>query len=172
MEKKTRWLIESEAKSLGLKVRKNEKGRKNARYYLTKEQWELVLSERENNIEPEPKKVKKRKQKEKEIPFDLSAWTKDGKIMDIDEFCSTHNLNRGDISTWRLCTHTKVPTYNISFKENKEVSNVVNYDFIEELVKKHINPVSIEEKGCEQSKTFDRLVYSDVHIGMTNNKDG
>ena len=174
MNKKTRWLVASEAELLGLKIRKNEGKRKNARYYINQEQWELVLSERGGNAEPKPKpkKVKKRKQKEKEIPFDLSAWTKDGKIMDIDEFCSTHNLNRGDISTWRLCTHTKVPTYNISFKENKEVSNVVNYDFIEELVKKHINPVSIEEKGCEQSKTFDRLVYSDVHIGMTTNKNG
>ena len=170
--KKTRWLVPSEAESLGLKPRKNEKGRNNARYYINQEQWELILNERGGSTIPKPKSKKSKKRKEKEIPFDLSAWTKDGKIMDIDEFCSTHNLNRGDISTWRLCTHTKVPTYNISFKENKEVSNVVSYDFIEELVKKHINPVSIEDKGCEQSKTFDRLVYSDAHIGMTTNKDG
>ncbi len=47
MSKSVRWLESHEAEDLGLKPKKNEKGRKNARYSINEEQWEDVKSYRE-----------------------------------------------------------------------------------------------------------------------------
>lgn len=102
-------------------------------------------------------------------PFILSAWTKDGKIMNIDEFCQTHNLPRKDISNYRLCTHTQVPTYNITFKERAEITEDTDIDF--NSVFDYIKPVKVEKQNPKIG-LFDRVVYTDVHIGMTPNKDG
>lgn len=110
--------------------------------------------------------------KEEPLSFDLTAWTKEGKIMSIDEFCEFHSLDRGDISSWRLCTHTKVPTYNISFKENKEIAT---FDF-EAIIKKHtenLKPIN----PCKNTvnviyNDFDTTTYTDVHIGMDTNSKG
>lgn len=155
-------LTPKEALELGLEVKPTDKGRTTARYTIKESQYKL-LKGTDSVVKPI-----------KETPFDLSAWTKEGKIMNIDEFCLVHNLNRGDISNWRLCTHTKVPTYNITFKENKEIDdNSFSPDFIEELVKKHINPIKLREPIKRHfTSTFDRLIFTDVHIGMTTNKDG
>jgi hypothetical protein len=48
-KKQIRWLERSEAKKLGLELKKSELGRKNARYSITAEEWELVQRMR---IEP------------------------------------------------------------------------------------------------------------------------
>ena len=158
-------LTPEEALQLGLKVKPTDKGRTTARYTIKESQYNSL-----QKVTPVKQKAKKQV---KEIPFDLSAWTKEGKIMNIDEFCVTHNLNRGDISNWRLCTHTKVPTYNITFKENVEKINDIDYNFIDDIVKKHIAPIKLKETIKRRfNETFDRLIFSDVHIGMTTNKDG
>ena len=49
MNKLCKWLSQAEAMFLGMKVRKNEKGRNKARYYLTKSQWDRVKSIRANS---------------------------------------------------------------------------------------------------------------------------
>ena len=61
------------------------------------------------------KKVVKKTIDEDAKPFVLDAWSDKGYIMNIDEFCKTHTLPREDVKTYRLCTHTKVRTYNITF---------------------------------------------------------
>lgn len=48
MDKLTKWLKPKEAELLNIKVKENEKGRKNARYNITKSQWQDVLNYREN----------------------------------------------------------------------------------------------------------------------------
>lgn len=131
MKKVRKRLTKDEALNIGIvDIKPNNKGRNSARYMITEEQWQDVLKSRKLGytlVSSNKKEVKK------EIPFDLSAWTKEGKIMNIDEFCVVHNLKRGDISNWRLCTHTKVPTYNITFKENKETQLDADFDYIGEL---------------------------------------
>ena len=42
MSKKIRWLNSTEAESLGFKAKPNEKGRKNARYSLSKNDWSTI----------------------------------------------------------------------------------------------------------------------------------
>lgn len=147
------------AKELGLEINKS------TQYRLTPEQY------KEKNRLLEDGSFKKSKIKE-HSSFDLTAWTKEGKIMSIDEFCEFHNLNRGDISTWRLCTHTKVPTYNISFKENKEAES---FDF-ESIINKQIEKASktqqVRVKLRDVKSDFDTLTYTDLHIGMDPNKKG
>ena len=46
MSKLVKWLNKKEAEILNLKVKENEANRKQARYYLTQEQWNFVLRQR------------------------------------------------------------------------------------------------------------------------------
>jgi len=48
--KKQKWLYQSEAKELGLKVKQNEKNRNQARYKLNSNQWNLILEKRNTGI--------------------------------------------------------------------------------------------------------------------------
>jgi len=104
----------------------------------------------------------------------LSALDSDGKMMSIEEYCQFYNLPRKDIRSWKLITHTGVPYYNIAFKEVVEELEEINFDFIEELVQKHIKPIQVKDKSYleDDFDSFDRLVMSDIHIGMNPNSDG
>ena len=56
-------------------------------------------------------------------------------------------------------------------KHEQNIESEIDYSFIETLVKKHIKPIleSVENKLTD---TFDRLIYTDAHIGMHPNKSG
>lgn len=169
MGKQVRWLKQHEAKLLGLEIKPNEKKRSNARYRVTKEQWRLVKENRSSNDTPE----NVRKKENKDTPFVLSAWNNKGYMMDIDEYCKHYNLPRNDVKSYKLVSHTGTPFYNILFKEKVSITNEIDYSFIEDIVKKHIVPFSPNiNKHYNDSETFDRVVISDIHIGMTPNKDG
>lgn len=146
--------------ALGLEVKEgNADG--NAKYTLTKEQYDIVMN-REKEVTAK-----------EERPFVLSAWNDKGYMMDIDEYCSHYKLPKQDIKSYKLVSHTGTPFYNILFKENAEDLQEIDYSFIEEIVKKHVKPlgiISIQEMSS--SSTFDRLVYTDTHIGMTPNENG
>ena len=111
--------------------------------------------------------VKKKVPKEK--PFIISSWNDKGYNMGIDEYCEFYNLPRDDIKSYKLVTHTGTPYYNIQFKENREIEAedfevILNRVFAKEfLVKKSILP------ECD---TTDRLIYTDVHIGMDASRKG
>jgi len=72
MNKLVKWLNKKEAEILNLKVKENEANRKQARYYLTQEQWDFVLRQRT--------KPNKRKFVETQKKFD-----KDGEIVSTVE---------------------------------------------------------------------------------------
>lgn len=104
--------------------------------------------------------------------FVLSAWNQEtGQMMDIDNYCIHYSLPRKDISSYKLVSHTGTPYYNIVFKENIE-NGVEEIDF-DKIISKYIKPFKItpviKDTGVY---SFDRLVYTDVHIGMTTNKNG
>ena len=113
-----------------------------------------------------------RKEKTTEKEFVLSAWNQEGFMMDIDQYCEHYQLPRQDIKEYKLVSHTGTPYYNIKFKETIE-SEVQNFD-IEEIVKKHINPIKLEVNTniLKEENDFDMLTYTDVHIGMETNPDG
>lgn len=156
--KKRRYLYASEAQFLGIeKLNKPQQGKRKSRYYVTDEDYKKVTDARTEGI--------------KDKPFDLTAWTDEGKIMTIDEFCSFHGLNRGDIKNWRLCTHTKVPTYNISFKENEDLSS----DSVLNVIEKSIESILSRNKGIKNlikvkdlksNKKALKVTTSDDHVGL------
>lgn len=126
-----------------------------------------------NNRENVTRVVKVQNESIQEVEVKLSALNADNKMMTIEEYCEFYNLPRKDIKSWKLITHTGIPYYNIAFKEIIEILDEVNYDFITEIVKKHIKPTPVQQQRViEDVYGFDRLVITDIHIGMDVNADG
>ncbi len=159
MKKSNRYLSAKEAEVIGQTVKKNEKGRKKARYYVTDKEFEDATGNSVNS-ETKPNDYEPKK-------FVLSAW-KDGLMMDIDTYCKTYDLPRNDISSYKLISHTGVPYYNIVFKENVETESI---DF-DKILNKHITKKKKKKKVKQYGSTsdFDTLTYTDVHVGLDTNK--
>ena len=166
MKKRYRYLTDKEALSLDFKLNKKQGNRNKARYKITDDTYNSILNNREN-----PKTDNKTTKKENR-PFVLSAWSKKGYMMDINEYCEHYKLPKKDIKSYKLVSHTGTPFYNILFKEHIDIENPIDYSFISEIVKKHINPIEKKVINFRNKETFDRLIYTDVHIGMTPNKNG
>ncbi len=133
-------LKKNEAEILGLEAKPNERNRSNARYRITKKQWNKVLGYRDeqdiidkctNNYNKAKSNIKK---ENKDTPFVLSAWNNKGYMMDIDEYCEHYKLPRNDVKSYKLVSHTGTPFYNILFKENSVFGD--DFDYIGELEKK------------------------------------
>lgn len=169
VKKKTRWLSKIEAVSFGLKPKEDAPNRTQNRYYLSDEQWQQLKDIRSNKEVVKIDTIANDYNKPKLV---LSAWGSDGLMMDIDNYCKAYNLPRKDISSYKLVSHTGTPFYNIVFKETFIDEEVEKIDF-ESIIKKYIKPLTIEVKPYYDSDfLFDRLVYTDVHIGMTTNENG
>ena len=102
-------------------------------------------------------------------PFVLSAWNDDGYMMDIDQYCEHYMLPRKDIKKYKLVSHTGTPFYNIEFKDNEIVDDVDVLKSIESLIHK-IPKIKLVQKP--KSKVTDRLIYTDVHVGMDASRKG
>jgi len=149
-------LNEEQAKQLNLEIKPKE-GNRSPRYTITQVQLDSLVT---NSKEKQEK------------PFVLSAWNEVGYMMDIDEYCEHYKLPRHDIRSYKLVSHTGTPFYNILFKESVEAINEIDYSFINDIVKKHIKPVSSAGVLTEKQLTFDKVVFTDVHVGMTTNGSG
>ena len=99
----------------------------------------------------------------------------DGKIMNIDQYCEHWGLPREDVHSYKLVTHTGTPYYNIAFKEHLETSMTVE-DFesiVDNLFKKHSSTDDSDPLvGFEPKFGADRLVVTDIHVGMDPNPNG
>ena len=161
-------LFKEEAILLKIPPKPDEKGRKNAKYYIDKEQWNEIKEYRkcfDINITTE---TKTNEYKEK---FVLSAWNKQtGQMMDINTYCNHYALPRADISSYKLVSHTGTPYYNIAFKEN--VAEIVkDFDF-NSSIKKYIQPITNKKRPAfNGAKDFDTLTITDVHVGMDTDAD-
>ena len=97
-------LFKEEAIELGIPPKPDERGRKNAKYYIEEEDWKKIKEYRENFGTPVTTFTNTNEYKEK---FVLSALNKEtGKPMDIDTYCSHYGLPRADISSYKLVSHT------------------------------------------------------------------
>jgi hypothetical protein len=90
----------------------------------------------------------------------------DGLLMNIQEYCDYYKLDHSKIRSYKLISHTAIPFYNIVFytTEDDKLLNIPNY--FEEVISKHIKPVFYINKEEKDNEWFDRLVYTDTHIGM------
>lgn len=111
--------------------------------------------------------------KEKE-PKGFTAIGPDGRLMSIEQYCEYYGLDVKKIRSYKLISHSGIPFYNVVFYTSEE-EVILNFeDSFEEIVKKHIKPVTFEDhKTYKTVDWFDRLVYTDTHIAMdVNGKDG
>ena len=164
-------LNNSEAIHLGFAVKQYDGGNRNPRYYLTED--ELVKLKKFRGLKVEVKSKSKSNEYKPKKEFVLSAWSKQGQMMEIDEYCKVYNLPRKDITSYKLVSHTGTPFYNIVFKEN--VIEIAKDEIdLDAIISKYINPVKVDveiSKNYNQYD-FDVLTYSDVHIGMDTNSKG
>ena len=108
----------------------------------------------------------------------MSSWDHDkGQNMSIEEYCKKYNLPYEHLTSWKAVTHTGTPYYNVVFKTVSEIiEENLTEDFIESCIVKHVKPVfdSMPDKHIVSGynlSNIDRLVYTDVHIGLDPNGD-
>lgn len=165
----------NEAELLGLEVKPNNHYG-NAKYSISKAEWDIVLNHRLDKYPiAEPKKHTE-KQLSEPKPFVLSAWNDlSGRILDINEYCSVHNLPREDVRSYKLITHTAIPYYNIQFRENLteegQLQAVFTDEYFREIAREYSNPIEIISPNVGNAEYADRLIITDVHIGMDNTGD-
>lgn len=162
-------LKKHEAIHLGFALKSKEPNARNPRYYLTEEDFEKLQKLR--GVEVEVKTISKSNEYKPKKDFVLSAWSEEGKMMEIDEYCKVYNLPRKDITSYKLVSHTGTPFYNIVFKENVVDVAKDEIDF-DKIISKHIKPVEVKIEKQQNQSDFDVLTYSDVHIGMDTNSKG
>ena len=102
-------------------------------------------------------------------PFVLSAWNDEGYMMDIDQYCEHYVLPRKDIKKYKLVSHTGTPFYNIEFNDNEVVEDVDVLKSIQSLIN-DVPKITLIKKP--KSKLTDRLIYTDVHVGMDASRSG
>lgn len=105
-----------------------------------------------------------------------SAWdAEQEKFLGIDEYCDKYNLPKHLVRSSKLVSHIAGHmVYNIAFNTSVlDAENGIDAEFIEEIVKKHINIVKPYKINHAENDWFDRLVYADVHLAMdVNAKSG
>lgn len=125
------------------------------------------------------KKVKDTKQpitvEKASTPFVLNAWNSNtGKMMTIQEYCNFYNLDYKQIKSYKSVTHTSIPYYNIEFKAKTLEAKSVDIEravlnALENYTEPFKNIIPIDMGSIEV--IADRLIFTDVHIGMEPNPD-
>lgn len=165
----------NEAELLGLTIKENTNDG-NPKYSISKGEWDKILAYRIADKESEkPEKTADTKLTEAK-PFVLSAWNDStGRILDINEYCTVHNLPREDVRSYKLITHTAIPYYNIQFRENLteegQLQAVFTDEYFREIAREYSNPIEIISPNVGNAEYADRLIITDVHIGMDNTGD-
>lgn len=161
MAKVRKRLSDEEAESLGLSLNPKQPGRNKALYRIDEDDWERILEDRgAMSTETETKT----NQYNEERPFVLSAWGDDGKMMDIDKYCSHYNLPRETIKSYKLVSHTGTPYYNIAFHQNESESEL-DYELIKNRLDDELDIIYFyEDKEYKQQKET-TLKWADLHFG-------
>ena len=163
MGKSTRWLSKFEAVKLDLGfIKENEKGRKNARYNITEEEWESVLIDRRTPNKREFVEVQKKFDKAGEISSTLEKFQ--SKPIDVPE----------NFEIIKISTSKTTGQQWIQYAAKKVEVEVKEFDF-DSIIEKHIKPVDVHKSDsftiCERVNDFDTLTYTDVHVGMETDAD-
>jgi len=147
-----RRLKDYEAKQLGLKLLKSD-GYGWPKYRITEDQEQQLKEIRAKD--PTPNRV----------------WGLDenNKLLPLEDYCELYNLPIEDVVSSKIITHTGTPYWNITFKENRNVEDRI--DVLETLSKHTFNKIKTKPpKGSIDC--FDRLILTDIHIGMNPDNEG
>lgn len=160
MAKVRKYLFDHEAKKLGLDVKENEPNRNQARYSIPKKQWEWIYSQR---ISPNEREFIETQRKLDKNGQTVSTIEKlQSEPIDIPENFEVVKISTSKTTGQQWIQHAP-----------KKIDDEIKEIDIESIVMKYINPIPftpvINNTGVF---AFDRLVFTDVHIGMTTNKNG
>lgn len=171
MKRIQRRLTDSEAEFLGFQIRVKKSAEKRApRYELDPDQLERL--ERLRSGTESKTQTSANDYRATGPAIIMSAWSPSGKMMGIDEYCTHYNLPREDITSYKLVSHTGTPYFNIVFKER--VDAVPEKIDFEAIFSRYAQPEPVKTAAVKWggSGHFDRVVITDVHIGMNPNEEG
>ena len=160
MAKTSRYLYPHEAQTLGFDIKENEKGRNTARYQVKESDWETVTLAR---MQPNPREFV-----ETQIKKD-----KDGQVISTVEKLQSEPIEVPEgFEIAKVSTSKSTGQQWIQYLPKKEEKEIEEIDF-DSIIKKYIKPFKVHPISKDTgSFSFDRLVYTDVHIGMTPNQNG
>jgi hypothetical protein len=148
-----RRLKQYEAEALGIKWKGLDSSGRSPRYYLTEQQEKDLQVLRESDKTPD------------------RVWGLDeqGKLLPIEEYCEVYGLPLDEVVRYKVVTHTGTPFYNIEFKPHTLIEDPLDISatFEKFTFKRKKNKVEPRESGG-----FDRLVLTDIHIGMNPDAEG
>lgn len=100
--------------------------------------------------------------------FMPSAWdSENNRFLSVDEYCDKYNLPKESVRSSKLIAHNGTHmVYNMVFNPTTLESVGIDEAFIEEVVKKHIQPIKYADYTPKEGNWVDRLVLTDIHIGM------
>jgi len=162
MTKKARWLNKKEAELLGFRAKENDGKRNQNRYQVEEEDWEFIQAKRSA---PNKRKFVETIQKLDKDGNSISTVKKlQSKPIKIPD-----NFEVIKISTSETTGQQWVQT---APRKITPLEVVDSFDF-ESIIKKYINPLKEKDfiNKVKESKDFDTLTYTDVHIGMDSDKD-
>ena len=84
-------------------------------------------------------------------------------------YCEVEGLDISKVKSAKYVNHDGQQKFNVVLDYDKEEVKEIDFDSI---ISKHINPVNYEVKRIKTNYLFDRLVYTDVHVGMNVNQNG
>jgi len=96
----------------------------------------------------------------------MTAWNKQSEsMMGIDEYCKFYNLEREDITSWKLVSHTGVPFYNIVFKEKLNGDLGIDLDHIRSVLNAEFKRSYTYIKKPSKMQKEGVLKWADLHFG-------
>jgi hypothetical protein len=170
-----RRLKPQEASALGFIV-KSSPSEGNPRYQLDDEQEKNLVKLRnvgvfegfDNDTKTETIQYNNDTEKKEEF-FMPSAWEPGlNKFLDIDEYCKKYGLNKDTVRSSKLVSHNAGHMiYNIAFNPTLHEQTGIDEEFISDIIKKYVKPLKTSlPNGGIKHNWFDRLVITDIHIGM------
>ena len=146
-----------EADLLGFKIKPNNVGRKTAMYYVTDEQWDLIVY---NRTSPNERKFIETQKK----------IGKDGEILSTIEKLQSEPIDIPD--NFEVIKVSTSKTTGQQWVQYAPKEKVFNFDYDKVLSKhiKNVKRVDVEKFNIVKQKDFQTLTYTDVHIGMDTDK--
>ena len=150
-------LYPNEAAELNLPVKPNEPFRKQAKYYVTEEQYEAILKARETP-------------RERKFVNTQNKLDKNGNVVSTLEKLQSDPIPIPDnFEVIKISTSKTTGQQWVQYAAKNE-TEIKELDF-EAIVKKYIEPIkAVDVPILDKAKDFDRLIITDVHVGMETDK--
>jgi len=173
-------LKKEETETLGLDWKGKEKGNRNPKYTITTEQLSQIRDFK-------PKEVKDYNfgtttdTSTSDYPsgnegVTLNAWNhKTGKVMTLEEYCEEYSININHVTSYKRVDYQGTPTYNVACHVDRDIKEILDVDFIEKIVKENVEKIkmpNLYRMDPVPTTYVDRLMFSDVHIGMDVDPEG